>query len=73
MAARGSALSRAIRFFKEADLDECAFVLMRGEAIVSEREGRAGKTVKGKSAGRPRKAHKTNAAEQSEAQSADAN
>lgn len=43
MAMKGSAMSRAIRFFREGDLDECVFVLMRGEEIVKEREG-AGKT-----------------------------
>jgi hypothetical protein len=30
-------MSRAIRFFKEADVEEAAFVLQRGTQILSER------------------------------------
>lgn len=37
MAAKGSAMSRAIRFFREADVDECKFVLMRGTEILNSR------------------------------------
>lgn len=37
MGARGSGLSRAIRFFREADVEEAAFVLQRGGQILAER------------------------------------
>ena len=39
MGAKGSALSRAIRFFKEADVEEAQYVLGRAGLIVAERTG----------------------------------
>lgn len=69
MGVRGSALSRAIRFFKEGDIDEAEYVLQRGAEIVA---GRKGPRPAKKSARKPRSTRRTNAAE-SATQSAEAN
>jgi hypothetical protein len=46
MGARGSALSRAVKFFTEGDIHEAKFVLQRGAEIVKARESEAGKPAR---------------------------
>ena len=53
MASRGSALSRAIRFFREGDIDECRVALVLINEIMVEREHPKIKVKRGPRARKP--------------------
>jgi hypothetical protein len=72
MASRGSALSRAVRYFKEADIEEAEYVFARAGAILAERAGVVGEK-RGPKPGRKKRVSKANgASEQTQEQAQEA-